>query len=492
MRMLVIQELTAENRMKVLAVSDWRVQDINLLYEVLDSRDDIDSIVYAGDDLDRFHDGDTNHLAELGAATTTGNVFAVRGNDDFPSTAAPLFEASNVHDVHNEPYVIDDTAFIGQEGSLENTPGHILYSEDEIETHLAQQFEAVADATQVFLITHTPPFGTLDYAKRFGQRPIGSHAVADTITTYSPTVIVCGHCHLMGGRTAVHSGVPVLNIACHDDLGADARYATIDLSTSDPDITTGTLPDIPKSELLRLIQVGPSRLKHMEEQAIDTLDDITPANRRTLIDLPGSSAWHADRWLAQADAIRTDKPIIYTPENLSPVFDDPVLLFDLETDLDQQQIFLPASTTPLLTPSHSFSNLTTRKNYSQTCARSSLITTTRRSSTTAGTTSTKLNLSNHSVPTASNHPGLKSHTGISGFTSNRNSSGTFQTTALEASRRTSATGRQPAILTASSLVYSIRNTKNDGSEPEWDKLKQYNREDLRALNSITEFITNTI
>jgi len=66
----------------------------------------------------------------------------------------------------------------------------------------------------------------------------------------------------------------------------------------DPDITTGTLPDIPKSELLRLIQVGPSRLKHMEEQAIDTLDDITPANRRTLIDLPGSSAWHADRWLA--------------------------------------------------------------------------------------------------------------------------------------------------------------------------------------------------
>jgi len=34
--------------------------------------------------------------------------------------------------------------------------------------------------------------------------------------------------------------------------------------------------------------------------------------------------------------------------------------------------------------------------------------------------------------------------------------------------------------------------KNDGSEPEWDKLKQYNREDLRALNSITEFITNTI
>jgi len=120
--------------MKVLAVSDWRVQDINLLYEVLDSRDDIDSIVYAGDDLDRFHDGDTNHLAELGAATTTGNVFAVRGNDDFPSTAAPLFEASNVHDVHNEPYVIDDTAFIGQEGSLENTPGHILYSEDEIDT----------------------------------------------------------------------------------------------------------------------------------------------------------------------------------------------------------------------------------------------------------------------------------------------------------------------------------------------------------------------
>jgi len=277
MRMLVIQELTAENRMKVLAVSDWRVQDINLLYEVLDSRDDIDSIVYAGDDLDRFHDGDTNHLAELGAATTTGNVFAVRGNDDFPSTAAPLFEASNVHDVHNEPYVIDDTAFIGQEGSLENTPD-IFSIRKTRSRHTRSAVRGRRGCDASVSDHHTPPFGTLDYAKRFGQRPIGSHAVADTITTYSPTVIVCGHCHLMGGRTAVHSGVPVLNIACHDDLGADARYATIDLSTSDPDITTGTLPDIPKSELLRLIS-GPSRLKHMEEQAIDT--PTTTSHQRT-------------------------------------------------------------------------------------------------------------------------------------------------------------------------------------------------------------------
>lgn len=491
MRMFVIHELTAENRMKVFAVSDWRIQDINLLYEALDSRDDIDAIVYAGDDLDRFHDGDTNHLAELGAATTTGNAFAVRGNDDFPGTAAPLFEASNVHDVHSEPYVIDDTAFIGQEGSLENTPGHILYSEDEIETHLAQQFEAVADATQVCLITHTPPFGTLDYARRFGQRPIGSQAVADAITTYSPTVVVCGHCHLMGGRTAVHSRVPVVNIACHDDLGADARYATIDLSASDPDITTGTLPDTPKSELLRLIQVGPNRLEHMNEQDIAALDDITQANRRTLIDLPGSSPWHADRWLAQADAIRTDTPTIYTPENFSPIFEDTVLLFDLETDLNQRQIFLAGfydTTTDTITqffdPDDEEELLADLRSF----------------------------VANYDDPTLVYYGGnnfdetrLEQSLSTHGFESLR-SQVTYWDLGIYAQQelfgdfpdyRLGSVATNVSDWTPTSdldgflvgLLYT--QYKNGGSEPEWDEIKQYNREDLRALNSITGFITDT-
>ena len=42
--------------MKILAFSDWRVQDINLLIEYLDGLKELpDVIVYAGDDISRFN-----------------------------------------------------------------------------------------------------------------------------------------------------------------------------------------------------------------------------------------------------------------------------------------------------------------------------------------------------------------------------------------------------------------------------------------------------
>jgi Icc-related predicted phosphoesterase/uncharacterized protein YprB with RNaseH-like and TPR domain len=476
--------------MKLLAVSDWRVQDINLLYEALDARGDIDAIVYAGDGLDRFHDGDTNHLAELGAVTTAGDVFAVRGNDDSPSTTAPIFEASNVHDVHDEPYVIEDTAFIGQEGSLENTPGHILYAEDEIETHLIQQFEAVSEASQVCLISHTPPFGTLDYARRLGQRSIGSHAVADAITTYAPTVVVCGHCHLMGGRTADHSHVPVLNIACHDDAGADARYATIDLSTSGPEITTGTLPDTPESELLRLAQVGYSRLRHMQEQGIVGLDDITQANRQKLIDLPGSSAWHADRWLAQADAIRTDTPTIYNPENLSPIFDDPVLLFDLETDLNQEQVFLAGfydTTTNSITQFFNADDeeelLADLRSFVTDYNDPTLI---YYGGNNFDETRLEHSLSTHGFDS------LKSQVTYwdLGIYAQQEFFGDFPDYRLESIAATINGWTPSSDLDGFVVGLLYTKYKNGGREPDWDELQQYNQEDLQALNSIVEFVTN--
>jgi len=40
--------------MKIVAFSDWRVQPMDVLFEIIKDIDNVDAVVYAGDDLDRF------------------------------------------------------------------------------------------------------------------------------------------------------------------------------------------------------------------------------------------------------------------------------------------------------------------------------------------------------------------------------------------------------------------------------------------------------
>lgn len=40
--------------MRILAFSDWRIQPIDVLFEIIDDIENVDAIVYAGDDLDRL------------------------------------------------------------------------------------------------------------------------------------------------------------------------------------------------------------------------------------------------------------------------------------------------------------------------------------------------------------------------------------------------------------------------------------------------------
>jgi hypothetical protein len=40
--------------MRIVAFSDWRVQPIDVLFEIIKDIDNVDVVVYAGDDLDRF------------------------------------------------------------------------------------------------------------------------------------------------------------------------------------------------------------------------------------------------------------------------------------------------------------------------------------------------------------------------------------------------------------------------------------------------------
>ena len=59
------------------------------------------------------------------------------------------------------------------------------------------------------LVSHSPPKGVLDASSR-GVR-LGSTAVLDAINTKQPALVVCGHIHESGGRTASVGASAVVN-----------------------------------------------------------------------------------------------------------------------------------------------------------------------------------------------------------------------------------------------------------------------------------------
>ena len=77
-------------------------------------------------------------------------------------------------------------------------------------------------------ISHVPPYGTLDLAKRFGVKHIGSKRLLRIVEKYQPKIVICGHCHLWGGNLRRIGNTTILNISSHDNDDSPANYAIID------------------------------------------------------------------------------------------------------------------------------------------------------------------------------------------------------------------------------------------------------------------------
>lgn len=61
--------------MQILTFSDWRVQSMKSLFEVLERLEDsVDLILYVVDDISRFQDEDRNFFSELVEETRLGKV----------------------------------------------------------------------------------------------------------------------------------------------------------------------------------------------------------------------------------------------------------------------------------------------------------------------------------------------------------------------------------------------------------------------------------
>ena len=338
--------------MRILAFSDWRVQSMESLFKTLDRLEEpVDLILYAGDDVSRFQDDERNVFSELASEARLGKVLAVLGNDDLPISdsgsllgedqppSESALEGKNVHNLHYEPFVYEEYVFLGLEGAVEGGPGLILYSEEEIQEHLRQQYAGHEDRIPV-LVSHVPPNGILDIGLRFGQRHIGSTSVRSFIEEVEPVLTVCGHCHQFGGRAEEHDFGTVINIASHDDPGAKGRYGVIELDGPELHYELTTTKEGVEHYLLQLSQVGDRRIRHFLDVGITELEDIREDNREILLDLPGVYDWHMDMWLEEAEAIRNDELRIRDEKEFEFLESDSLMLVDIETDLSQDRIWL--------------------------------------------------------------------------------------------------------------------------------------------------------
>jgi len=120
----------------------------------------------------------------------------VPGNNeslDELTEAAAVWPSARV--LHGAGCAVDGVAFFGLGGGVPTTPFGAWswdFSEDAARELLA------AMPSGAVLVTHSPPWGTLDHGP--GARPRGSVAVREAVDAKSPPLVVCGHIHACGGQ----------------------------------------------------------------------------------------------------------------------------------------------------------------------------------------------------------------------------------------------------------------------------------------------------
>jgi Icc-related predicted phosphoesterase/uncharacterized protein YprB with RNaseH-like and TPR domain len=330
--------------------------------------DPIDAILYAGDGLHKFNQGNINYLEALAEEAEFG-LFIVAGNDDPPNKQL-FIDGENVYDVHERPVIIGDFAIVGQEG-IENrkdrvAAGMITYEKDQIERHLRRVLESLQNK-KVILLSHMPPVGILDRAvahgdleRAFGKHDeegytssnIGSRAVKSILDDYeSVRIVVCGHVHKMGGKSRriggerisdwMDKGRFVINVATEGKSDPDLNIGQVALdSTGVVWNCTGELkkydfhqeavqelqniPGIGKKTARKLVNIGVDSVEELANASLNRLKEKIPQTSR---------GWRT--LLGRAKAREAGNPVFLNPPELPS---SPRVYLDIETDLDQESL----------------------------------------------------------------------------------------------------------------------------------------------------------
>ena len=339
--------------MKLLAFSDWRIQNIEKLIEYvrgLSERPDF--IIYAGDDIGRFNRipekelsglfkneytdnfPDKNYFEELAKYSKHG-LLAVAGNDDHPFIVNAIC-GKNVFNIYKKPFVFDDYVFIGIEGSVKS-PGVLLHSEKEILNTLDTALKENTNK-KIIIVSHTPPHEILDIGIRFGINHIGSISLRKFIDKNFKRIkiVFCGHAHSQGGKEAIHKGVTIINCASHDNEGEPGKICLINLSE---DIETKWdliyewgIVQKEVHELMKVPLIGYTRATALFDMGIKDIEQLAKMEIK-----PETSTYPCflgcafDLIKNYAKAIALDKPIVI---GRHPFFDDKnnIYFFDAEYD----------------------------------------------------------------------------------------------------------------------------------------------------------------
>ncbi|KXA93197.1 hypothetical protein AKJ66_02610, partial [candidate division MSBL1 archaeon SCGC-AAA259E22] len=239
-----------------------------------------------------------------------------------------VLRKKNVHDLHEEPYLVDKYAFLGQEGSTGNI-GFLLYSEDEVYAHLENQIKKVGDDKYFILVSHQPPYQVLDFARRFGTQHIGSESIRKVLEKNQIELNICGHVHMYGGRSEKLGDTHVVNIASGDEPEASARLARISISRDRPITDCFTIGG---SEIRNLRGVGKVRSRKLEDSGLTSLEEIAskdPVEIAEKSEIYPKIAWKL--WLSAKAIIGGE---IFQLEDFAPPKDP--LYLDVETTPEQR------------------------------------------------------------------------------------------------------------------------------------------------------------
>lgn len=319
---------TQEVTLRILAVSDLRVQSLRLLEQVA-GQVNPDLIVYGGDDVVRFGPGP--HSWSPLATRTPFGLAGVIGNDCTRAHAAALAQPG-CHDLDRAPLLLDGLALVGLGGAPADEGGGIgytLYTREQARAQLDRHL-AMAGDRPVLLVSHAPPQGILDLAIRFGVDHIGSSVVREALARAEVRGVVCGHVHSQGGREQRVGNTLVVNVASHDARGSSLVYAVLDWDGHRFNAVVRVARE--NDEVRRVPGVGWMRASKLEQAGIRTMSDILAGDGRELAAVVGSTSI-ARRMRAGARAQTTGVPVLLSPGEPFPTES---VIVDVETSLDRR------------------------------------------------------------------------------------------------------------------------------------------------------------
>lgn len=189
--------------MKLLLFSDIHA-DLEAARQIVAKSREVDVVIGAGDfaTMSRGLKSCIDVLSQIDRP-----AILVPGNNEWPDELlAACKDWKSAHVLHGQGIEIDGVSFFGLGGGVPVTPFG-KWSFDLSEEQATKLLERCPD--HAVLISHSPPKGLVDRSSS-GQS-LGSTAVRDAIIQKKPLLVVSGHIHASGGKSATLNATPIVN-----------------------------------------------------------------------------------------------------------------------------------------------------------------------------------------------------------------------------------------------------------------------------------------